>query len=106
MPATKVTILRMETSRTDHTKWEHFVCIHNDKGEEPISLWMRHKPEEALHMATDLATFLGVPLEPLVIGGVVVELDSLSQSMLQYGENGTKARYAKFVAEKRKATKG
>jgi hypothetical protein len=83
MAATKVSIGRMTTSRTDDTKYEYWVTIHNDKG-ETITPWMHYKPERSLFEAIDLAAFLGVPYEPLKIDGVVLELDNFDKRMLKY----------------------
>lgn len=83
MPATKVSVGRMTTSRDGPTKYEHFVTIHNDR-DETIQMTMHYQPERAVYEATDLAAFLGVPLQPLVIEGVTVELDDLHKSMLRY----------------------
>lgn len=82
MAAIKALVKRMTTSRNDHTKHEHFTYLVNDKGEE-MSMYMRHNPEEALFQTMEIAQFLGVPCDPLVIDGQEVKLSSLYLMMLE-----------------------
>lgn len=78
---TKISVGRATTSRTGPTKYEHFVIIHNNAGQD-FSQHMRHKPEEALFLAMELALFMGVPCDPLSIDGKQIELDDMLKSML------------------------
>jgi hypothetical protein len=81
-PIVSVGILRMSTSRTDHTKYEHFVRLKNSAG-KAMEIWMRHDPVEALFHVHELAQFLGIEPDPLVIDGVTIELDEIGKIMLR-----------------------
>lgn len=97
MPVTKVSVGRIVTTREGPTKYEHFVTIHNDR-DETMQMTMHHQPERAVYEATDLAAFLGVPLQPLVIDGVVVELDAMHKTMLRYAPEIAEEGFAALKA--------
>lgn len=79
---TRLYVSRMVTSRTDETKYEHFVMLVNSAGKE-LSLYMRHNPVEALFQAHELAQFMDLPVTPLMIDGEEVQLDEISKLMLR-----------------------
>lgn len=81
MTVKRVFVRRMTTSREGPTKYEHFVSAENADA-EIIDFWMHHEPEHALYGATELAQFLGLEVEPLLIDGKPVELDHISLLML------------------------
>ena len=82
MAAVKAFVQRMTTSRKGPTKYEHFATLENSDGKK-MTMYMRHDPEEALFSAMELAKFLGIPCDPLVIDGVEVQLSSVSKMMLE-----------------------
>ena len=74
-------VARMTTSRDGPTKFEHYAQLVRGDGRS-LDLWMRHSPAEALFHAMEVALFLGVPCEPLVVDGQAVELDETMKAML------------------------
>ena len=86
MAVVKVAIRRMQTSREGPTKFEHFTVLINDEGKE-FDMYMRYDPKEALFQSMELAQFMDVPCDPLVIDGVTVELDSVLKMMLDRKED-------------------
>lgn len=82
MTLTRVFVRRMTTSRDGPTKYEHFVTAQNTAG-RLMDFWMHHEPTHALVEATMLANFAGLQVEPLVIDGVMVELDEIDKMMCE-----------------------
>jgi len=78
----KVQTRRMTTSRTDETKHEHFTMLVREDG-KTHDLWMRYDPQEAHFQSLELAKFLDVPCDPLVIDGKPVEMDGVFKTMLE-----------------------